>query len=252
MEVCKMILFKGVIFRFYVSLRGSIYHQPSEVCPSGSGPPWRFQIQNNSANQITSTRLRNKCYQSHLSLKVCVKLLISGTTPWGFYYIRYFSFNFPTDSIPTCGSTGLARAKWTHPRRWNVKQRLLLHDQRCEDFSTARARGGEGKDSHRIQVWYIYLHLVDFYGKCREIYHTWILWDWMCCVLDGSDSDSDHMLQSQLGQRIYTICDMKHGDYVDDWSLEVRRVRKEAFFLVACWLRRIRGTEILQDNVFSD
>ena len=25
--------------------------------------------------------------------------------------------------------------------------------------------------------WYIYLHLVDFYGKCREIYHTWIVWD---------------------------------------------------------------------------
>ena len=28
---------------------------------------------------------------------------------------------------------------------------------------------------HRIHVWYIYLHLVDFYGKCRYIYHTWIL-----------------------------------------------------------------------------
>ena len=23
--------------------------------------------------------------------------------------------------------------------------------------------------------WYIYLHLVDFYGKCRETYHTWIV-----------------------------------------------------------------------------
>ena len=31
--------------------------------------------------------------------------------------------------------------------------------------------------THRIHVWYIYLHLVDFYGKCRQIYHTWILWD---------------------------------------------------------------------------
>ena len=29
--------------------------------------------------------------------------------------------------------------------------------------------------SLRIHVWYIYLHLVDFYGKCRQIYHTWIL-----------------------------------------------------------------------------
>ena len=31
--------------------------------------------------------------------------------------------------------------------------------------------------THRIHVWYIYLHLVDFYGKCRWIYHTWILWE---------------------------------------------------------------------------
>ena len=27
----------------------------------------------------------------------------------------------------------------------------------------------------RIHVWYICLHLVEFYGKCRQIYHTWIL-----------------------------------------------------------------------------
>ena len=29
--------------------------------------------------------------------------------------------------------------------------------------------------AHRIPVWHITLHLVDFYGKCRYIYHTWIL-----------------------------------------------------------------------------
>ena len=23
----------------------------------------------------------------------------------------------------------------------------------------------------------IYLHLVDFYGKCKQIYHTWMVWD---------------------------------------------------------------------------
>jgi len=26
--------------------------------------------------------------------------------------------------------------------------------------------------SHTIHVWYIYLHLVDLYGKCMEIYHA--------------------------------------------------------------------------------
>ena len=25
-------------------------------------------------------------------------------------------------------------------------------------------------------LWYIYLHFVDFCGKCWQIYHTWILW----------------------------------------------------------------------------
>ena len=32
--------------------------------------------------------------------------------------------------------------------------------------------------SPTIHVWYIHLHLVDFYGKCRYIYHTWIQWGW--------------------------------------------------------------------------
>ena len=30
---------------------------------------------------------------------------------------------------------------------------------------------------HGIHVWYIYLNLVDFYGKRRWIYHTWMLRD---------------------------------------------------------------------------
>ena len=30
--------------------------------------------------------------------------------------------------------------------------------------------------SNSIHVWYLYLHLVDVYGKCRWIYHTWNLW----------------------------------------------------------------------------
>ena len=30
--------------------------------------------------------------------------------------------------------------------------------------------------SQTIHVWYIYLQLADFYGKCRQMYHTWIRW----------------------------------------------------------------------------
>ena len=32
-------------------------------------------------------------------------------------------------------------------------------------------------DTQTLDVWYIYLHLVNFYGRCRYINHTWILWD---------------------------------------------------------------------------
>ena len=32
-------------------------------------------------------------------------------------------------------------------------------------------------DTQTLDVWYIYLYLVNFYGRCRYINHTWILWD---------------------------------------------------------------------------
>ena len=43
----------------------------------------------------------------------------------------------------------------------------------------------EGILTHTIHVWCIYLHLVDFYGKCRGIYHTWILWVIVCFSFFG-------------------------------------------------------------------
>ena len=27
-----------------------------------------------------------------------------------------------------------------------------------------------------VHVCYMYLHVVEFFGECREIYHAWILW----------------------------------------------------------------------------
>ena len=33
--------------------------------------------------------------------------------------------------------------------------------------------------SHRIHVWYIYLHLPSKSTKCRCIYHTWMVWVWV-------------------------------------------------------------------------
>ena len=34
--------------------------------------------------------------------------------------------------------------------------------------------------NHTIHVWYIYLHLVDCYGKYGRIHHTWMIWDLIC------------------------------------------------------------------------
>ena len=33
-----------------------------------------------------------------------------------------------------------------------------------------------GKGALRIHIWYIYLPFVDFYGKCRYICNTWMVW----------------------------------------------------------------------------
>ena len=43
--------------------------------------------------------------------------------------------------------------------------------------------------TQRIHVWYIYVHLVDFYGKCRYIHHTWILWERWGFGDDYGDND---------------------------------------------------------------
>ena len=75
-----------------------------------------------------------------------------------------FSKNLRTMRCPSCRSIWTSR---TLPSSgdgpWSCRQRMIWKHQ---------------VSSHRIRVWNIYLHLVDLYGKCRQIYHTWILWCW--------------------------------------------------------------------------
>ena len=51
------------------------------------------------------------------------------------------------------------------------KRSLMSPESNCgPKRSSPRKRDGPNLffvNSHRIHVWYIYLHLVDFYGKCR-------------------------------------------------------------------------------------
>ena len=94
------------------------------------------------------------------------------------------------NSNPPCYKTP---TKWTS-NRWVKSAYSVLHVAVCsspfpstsmswlsqtETFFCHPYRTPKIYDSHThgIRVWYIYLHLVDFYGKCRWICHTWILWD---------------------------------------------------------------------------
>ena len=68
------------------------------------------------------------------------------------------------------------------------KNRGKIKITRQNDFCFSRGRLFDhrevseicSKPTHPIHVWYIYLHLVDVYGKCREIYHTWMVWVIAC------------------------------------------------------------------------
>ena len=62
------------------------------------------------------------------------------------------------------------RSGYSHQRIWIV---LELGNAPIANWQNPN----DNCNTHRIHVWYIYLHLVDIYGKCRYRYHTWILWD---------------------------------------------------------------------------
>ena len=76
---------------------------------------------------------------------------------------------------------------------------------------------------HAIHVWHICLHLVDFYGKCRYIYHTWILW-----ALEKPTKTpgfpSSHQQQSLLHQSPQRHCTARnfHGGPVG-WEKKTRQ-----------------------------
>ena len=69
--------------------------------------------------------------------------------------------------------------------------------------------------TQRTHVWYIYLHLVDFYGKCRYIYHTWILWGMrMYHVWIMSKMYSGRIVVSRMHFKDYSLTNQfKHGRY---------------------------------------
>ena len=67
--------------------------------------------------------------------------------------------NRPAPSPPFPAQTGTVRRQRQHKMSPWIKRKMLA------DMTNARGR-----------LHGIYLHLVAFYGTCRQIYHTWTLW----------------------------------------------------------------------------
>ena len=78
-------------------------------------------------------------------------------------------------------------AAWSRlkPVQLDVSKLISWGHERCQSCNWRRSldlavpayiEGMKGQSqTHRINVWYIYIHLVDLYAKCRWIYHTLII-----------------------------------------------------------------------------
>ena len=107
-----------------------------------------------------------------------------------FPFIRWDMYPFPGGYLSCHHRSVISRVFGVFPPQDSIHQEHPgATDFGPESFVERKAR--EGTDSlrlkfdeeipeitisHRIHVWYIYLHLVDFYGQCRYIHHTWMVW----------------------------------------------------------------------------
>ena len=59
------------------------------------------------------------------------------------------------------------------------------------EISTDLTHGGFLTHRIPMEKWHISLHLVDVYGKCGQIYHTWILW---VRIPNGKEKNGGYLL----------------------------------------------------------
>ena len=97
-----------------------------------------------------------------------------GSQRWNWIEFKKCEEFLPWKLVNTVCFHGLCGPRWFP--RFGVLRRLRTTLNGSKMFPKQQKRRRERFRSLRIHVWYIYLHLVDFYGKCRYIYHTWILW----------------------------------------------------------------------------
>ena len=73
-------------------------------------------------------------------------------------------------------------------------------------------------------MWYIYLHLVEFYGKCRQIYHTWMVWVWKKNQQNpkkGPQTLGDHLIAVSCKTGTLISYDPCHNPHLEDDSIKV-------------------------------
>ena len=100
----------------------------------------------------------------HPIKSICIYIYITSLV--GVYQVLGFLIGCPGDSGTFGRAQPMRRLGAAQIQRYGTWL-CIYYEYRClYDYST------HFYTSHTISVWYIYLYLIDLYGKCREIFHT--------------------------------------------------------------------------------
>ena len=124
----------------------------------------------NSINAILPTRLCDRDNQILVVLVLCFPRFLvvffsayQVSTHWRFPASHQHP-NSPTQSIESTFRGLYPQERLSDKCHWKRCQSKSWKGDGKESWCTALLLN---KTTHRIHVWYIHLHLVDFYGKCR-------------------------------------------------------------------------------------
>ena len=121
---------------------------------------------------LTLKRLQDACKQS-VDYEQEWPISTTKTTRWWFQKFFYFH--------PYLGKwsnlTNIFQVGCNHqPDKYAIQETPSFFARNWGKIETPSHSNNKHMQSHRIHVWYVYLHLPYKSTKCRWIYHTWILW----------------------------------------------------------------------------
>ena len=113
---------------------------------------------------------------NHLK-QIQVVLCIPATLVWCVGFTRKVWTTCSEAGLPCImSSSWISVAKWSR-QRWGKMTEFDRSTLFGRKWAPKRSFPNGVIYTQTIHVWHIYLHLVDFYGKSRSIYHTWMVWD---------------------------------------------------------------------------